>query len=111
MLGMMPRNLCRDARRNSGGDLLPGWIIHLTNRPHHLASGETAMHQQHDPLDAIAQFGLRTIWVPDFENRVTLVPGVKVLLVDPRIDRLCAANVVLRQYAPSNLLRPRTALR
>lgn len=58
-----------------------------------------------DPLDRVATLGYRIIWVPDFENRVSIVRGVKVVLIDPAVDRQVAANAILRQFAPSNLLR------
>lgn len=58
-----------------------------------------------DPIDRVAALGYRIVWLTDFEDRVSIVRGVKVILADARLDRQVVASVALRQFAPSRLLR------
>ncbi|GGB19545.1 hypothetical protein GCM10011492_06740 [Flexivirga endophytica] len=48
-----------------------------------------------DPFDAISALGIRIIYVPDFDDQVSLVYGVGVVLVDPALDRESAARAAL----------------
>lgn len=48
-----------------------------------------------DPFDVVSALGVRIVFVPDFDYRITLVSDVGVLLVDPAVDRQVAADSAL----------------
>lgn len=62
-------------------------------------------YTQHDSLEMIRNMGYQVVWMEDFSHQVTLVDDVRVLLIDRRVERSCAASTALDLLAESRSRR------